>query len=95
MVQAHTYKVLLCGSGLMTPPLIDYLCKFGDTHITVASNLIEDARKICQRHPGHMKAEYLDVFDVSSENPLLSKSDKTFKVIFVWIDLLITRIGAT
>ena len=42
-----------------------------------------------------MKAEYLDVFDVSSENPLLSKSDKTFKVIFVWIDLLIIRIGAT
>ena len=67
MVQAHTFKVLLCGSGLMTPPLVDYLCKFGDTHITVASNLIEDARKICQRHPGHMKAEYLDVFDVSFE----------------------------
>ena len=50
MVQAsgaHTYKVLLIGSGMMTPPLVDYLTKFGDTHITVASNIVEDARKIC------------------------------------------------
>ena len=42
MVQSHQYKVLLIGSGLMTPPLVDYLCKFGDTHITVASNILED-----------------------------------------------------
>ena len=65
MVQAHTYKVLLFGSGLMTPPLIDYLCKFGDTHITVASNIIEDARKLCERHPQHMSPLLVDVFDVS------------------------------
>ena len=69
MVQAsgaHTYKVLLIGSGMMTPPLVDYLTKFGDTHITVASNIVEDARKICQRHPQHMGPLNLDVFDVSN-----------------------------
>ena len=43
MVQSHQHKVLLVGSGMMTPPLLDYLVKFGDTHITVASNIIEDA----------------------------------------------------
>ena len=64
MVQS-THRVLLLGSGMMTPPLVDYLTKFGDTHITVASNLIEDARKIASRHPNHMSAIYLDVFDVS------------------------------
>ena len=64
MVQP-THRVLLLGSGMMTPPLVDYLTKFGDTHITVASNLIEDARKIAARHPSHMSAIYLDVFDVS------------------------------
>ena len=67
MVQAHTHKVLLFGSGMMTPPLIDYLCKFGDTHITIASNLIADARKLCERHPAHMAAIEVDVFDVSGE----------------------------
>ena len=50
---------------MMTPPLVDYLCKYGDTRITVASNIIEDAQKIAARHPNHMDACYLDVFDVS------------------------------
>ena len=71
MVQAqqHRFKVLLCGSGMMTPPLVDYLCKHGDTHITVASNIIKDARAVCQRHPEHMSASHLDVFDVSCCEP--------------------------
>jgi hypothetical protein len=34
---------LLVGSGLMTPPLVDYLTSFNDTHITVASNLLAEA----------------------------------------------------
>jgi alpha-aminoadipic semialdehyde synthase len=57
--------VLLLGSGLMTPPLVDYLCKFGDTSITVASNILADAEKVASRHPNHMKAIFLDVTDVS------------------------------
>ena len=45
MVSANTSKhsVLLVGSGMMTPPLVDYLIGFGDTHVTVASNILEDA----------------------------------------------------
>ena len=65
MVSAHQHKVLLVGSGMMTPPLLDYLVKFGDTHITVASNILEDAQKVAAKHPQHISAVYLDVFDVS------------------------------
>ena len=64
MVQSHQHKVLLVGSGMMTPPLLDYLVKFGDTHITVASNILEDAQKVAAKHPTHISAMYLDVFDV-------------------------------
>lgn len=60
---SHKYKVLLIGSGLMTPPLIDYLTSFGDTHMTVVSNLEADAQALCKRAPGHMDAGYLDVSD--------------------------------
>ena len=60
------YKILLVGSGLMTPPLVDYLTKFKDTRITVASNLIEDAQRVAKRAPDMMEAVYLDVFDVSA-----------------------------
>jgi hypothetical protein len=28
----------------MTPPLLDYLLSFNDTHITVASNALADAQ---------------------------------------------------
>jgi glutamyl-tRNA reductase len=38
-----THKVLLLGSGLMTPPLIEHLIAFGDTKITVASNVLSQA----------------------------------------------------
>jgi hypothetical protein len=68
MVEQIKYKVLLIGSGLMTPPLVDYLVSFNDTRITVASNIIKDAEKIAKRHPTCMSAMFLDVMDVSKVN---------------------------
>ena len=65
MNSQKNHTVLLIGSGMMTPPLVDYLVKFKDTRITVASNIIEDAKKIASRHPSYMDAVYLDVFNVS------------------------------
>jgi saccharopine dehydrogenase-like NADP-dependent oxidoreductase len=65
------YRILLIGSGLMTPPLIEYLMKFNDTHITVASNIKKDAERLCIKFPKSMDATYLDVLDVS-QNILLS-----------------------
>lgn len=56
--------MLLIGSGLMTPPLLDYLLSFNDTHITVASNALADAQQLCKRAPKWMDAVYLDVSDV-------------------------------
>jgi alpha-aminoadipic semialdehyde synthase len=49
--EALSYKVLLIGSGLMTPPLIDYLASFKDTKITVASNIQKDAESLCKKYP--------------------------------------------
>ena len=65
MVEQTKYKVLLIGSGLMTPPLVDYLASFNDTRIIVASNILKDAEKIAKRHPHCMSAMFLDVTDVS------------------------------
>jgi saccharopine dehydrogenase-like NADP-dependent oxidoreductase len=57
-------RVLLLGSGLMTPALVDYLVQFKDTHITVASNLIKEAEGIAARHPEFIKAALVDIFNV-------------------------------
>jgi hypothetical protein len=64
MVSKNQFKVLLVGSGLMTPPLVDYLISFKDTQITVASNLLIDAQNLCKRAPNYMQAKFLDVSDV-------------------------------
>jgi saccharopine dehydrogenase-like NADP-dependent oxidoreductase len=57
-------KVLLVGSGLMTPALVDYLVQFKDTHVTVASNILADAEAVAARHPQYLKAAFLDIFNV-------------------------------
>lgn len=65
------HRVLLIGSGLMTPPLIEYLLSFNDTHITVVSNLLNDAKALCKKSPTHMDAGYLDVTDVRNPSCVL------------------------
>jgi len=56
--------VLLLGSGLMTPALVDYLVSFKDTQVTVASNLIKEAEGVAARHPQYLKAALVDIFNV-------------------------------
>jgi len=65
-MQKSGKRVLLLGSGLMTPALVDYLCSFKDTHITVASNMIKEAEGIAARHPQFIKPSLIDIFNVSS-----------------------------
>lgn len=69
------YKVLLIGSGLMTPPLIDHLLSFKDTHITVVSNLLDQAKALCARGPEFMDFGFLDVTDVSRTRTSLNSGD--------------------
>jgi saccharopine dehydrogenase-like NADP-dependent oxidoreductase len=57
----------------MTPPLVDYMCSFKDTHITVASNLINDAKRVASKHPQFMDAAYLDVFDPAAVEEMVKK----------------------
>lgn len=73
MVDSFKHRVLLIGSGLMTPPLVDYLASFGDTKITVVSNMLAEAQKIAARHPKCMSAGYIDVSNVSLDVHHLSE----------------------
>lgn len=50
------HKVLLVGSGLMTPTLIDYLLTFKDTKITIASNILNDAKALVKKNPDLLDA---------------------------------------
>jgi len=64
-MQKSAKRVLLLGSGLMTPALVDYLCSFKDTQVTVASNMLKEAEGIAARHPQFIKPAFIDIFNVS------------------------------
>jgi len=76
----------------MTPPLVDYLCKFGDTSITVASNLIEDARKVASRHPSHMSAVFLDITDAAAVEAQVRKHTLVISFIPPWMHMKVLPI---
>jgi saccharopine dehydrogenase-like NADP-dependent oxidoreductase len=90
MVQ-KMHRVLLVGSGLMTPPLLDYLCGFKDTKITIGSNLVEDAKKLCVRHPDYLSAEFLDVFDAAGVEAMVSKHDLVISFIPPWMHMHVLK----
>lgn len=77
---------------MMTPPLVDYLCKYGDTRITVASNIVEDAQKVADRHPNHMDAIYLDVFDAAAVEAAVSKVNLVISFIPPWMHMKVLPI---
>lgn len=87
MVQStsHKHRIVLFGSGLMTPPLIDYLLAYGDTHITVASNLIKDAESLCKRSPQNMSAAFVDVFQSEQVEALMKNKTLVISFIPPWL----------
>ncbi len=67
------YKVLLIGSGLMTPPLVEYLVSFQDTHVTIASNIEKDAKIIAERFAPYCSSLYLDIFNQNQLEELVGQ----------------------
>lgn len=76
----------------MTPPLVDYLCKFGDTHITIASNELKQAQQVASRHPNHMTAKYLDILDAAAVEADVRKATLVISFIPSWMHMKILPI---
>lgn len=60
MARHKPKRVLVFGSGFVVPPAVDYLTQLPGVHVTVASNLLEDAKRIAGRY-GHGKADAVQV----------------------------------
>jgi alpha-aminoadipic semialdehyde synthase len=84
-MQNQKYKVLLLGSGMMTATLIEYLIKFGDTHVTVASNLLNEAQKLAQRFGSNVSACFLDIKNIPSLESLISEHCHVISFIPPWM----------
>ena len=68
-------KILICGSGMMTPCLVSYLMRKDNYSITIASNIIEDAKDIAAKYPGKATACFLDVGDFENTVNLVKDHD--------------------
>jgi len=79
------HKVLLLGSGMMTPPLIRELLVHGDTKITIASNILKEAQALTSMSPQHLSAVSLDVKDLKALDDLISAHDHVISFIPPWM----------
>ncbi len=60
-VKDNTKRILLIGSGMMTPCFIEYLTRRKENRITIASNILIDAQKLAAWRPDQCEAVELDV----------------------------------
>ncbi|KAI9506643.1 hypothetical protein GGI26_004739 [Coemansia sp. RSA 1358] len=67
-------RVLLAGSGMVSQPLVDYLASSKDTDIKIASNDLDEARRIAYQFP-NTEAALLDVSDTLGLDKLVRDSD--------------------
>ena len=79
------HKVLLIGSGMMTPPLIKQLLSYGDTKITIASNVLADAQALATISPEWLNAVLLDVKDLAAVESLIAQHDHVISFIPPWM----------
>ncbi|KAJ1823329.1 hypothetical protein LPJ56_002998, partial [Coemansia sp. RSA 2599] len=67
-------NVLLAGSGMVSQPLVDYLAKSKDTDITIASNDLDEARRLAYQFP-NTKVALLNVSDTINLDNLVGECD--------------------
>lgn len=81
------HKVLLLGSGMMTPPLIRELLRHGDTHITIASNILKDAEALAAHNPMYLSSAFLDVKDLDALEKMIGAHDHVISFIPPWMHM--------
>ncbi|KAJ1770169.1 hypothetical protein IW140_004894 [Coemansia sp. RSA 1813] len=67
-------RVLLAGSGMVSQPLVDYLSSTKDTEIKIASNDLNEARKLAHQFP-NTNAALLDIANETELNKLVKDCD--------------------
>ncbi len=65
----------------MTPPLVEYLTGFKDTHVTIASNIKKDAAVIAKRFSPYASSRFLDIHDT----PSLEEAIRAHKLVISFI----------
>ena len=73
-------NVLILGSGFVAGPIVDYLCRFDDTFVTVGSVLESEAKKLVAGRRNAAFAE-LDVNDEKALDVFVGKNDLVISII--------------
>jgi len=66
-------KITILGSGFVVEPCVEYLVNNGNNDVTIASNILDQAKDICSRHP-HTMAASLDAMKEPEKLDLLVKN---------------------
>lgn len=76
----------------MAPPLIQHLCSFNDSHITIAANILADAERCAQIDPKQLTACYLDISDEAALTELVKANDLVISFIPPFLHHLVAKV---
>ncbi|KAI9193475.1 Saccharopine dehydrogenase-domain-containing protein [Polychytrium aggregatum] len=68
------HKVLVLGSGYVAAPLVEHLSGVQNTHVTIASNALDEAGRIAEKHK-NVQTQSVDVKNQAQLQDLVSKHD--------------------
>lgn len=66
---------------MMAPPLVEYLNKFKDSHITIGNEYVDVAQRIADMDPEHISAVYLNIDDPEQLESLVAEHDHVISFI--------------
>ncbi|KAI8889066.1 hypothetical protein K501DRAFT_209009 [Backusella circina FSU 941] len=88
---AQKKTVLLLGSGMVAAPLVEHLSKRPDVNIVIASNVLEEAKKLVSQYPNTESAS-LDISDSQRLSSLVQKSDVVVSLVPAFLHTKVAEI---
>ena len=83
--------MLLLGSGMVAPPVVDYILRNSKNKLTVASAEFDQAKALVKEHSG-VEAVLLDVNNVKSLEALVERHDLVISLVPATLHVTIAKV---
>lgn len=83
-------KFLVLGAGLVTAPLVEYLCRWAEHSVVIANNILADAESLAAGRP-NARAELFDVTDAQALRNRAAQFDVVISMVPPDFHILVAR----
>lgn len=86
-------RILVLGSGYVSKGFLEFLCRSSKNRITVASNMLEEAEKLCDEYgPNTCRAVYLNLKDLVGSAELISRHDVVVSLVPAFLHVAVAKL---